>query len=224
MQKKKRKHTAPIHAFTIGWVIYTLLSPAYSLKSLVGAAVVGLIFSFITRTVCRIKDRMSGDTQQEQEPEPAKQPEPEVSYGPEVDAVIAEGKLANSELGRLYSSIRDDQIREKIRTLMQLLDKIVDDARHDPTDVPQIKRFFNYYPPTTIKLLNAYDRMSDQGIEGENITGTMTRIEEMLDTTVDVYKKQLDSLFANQALDIETDIAVMNAMLAREGLGGKDFK
>ena len=47
----------------------------------------------------------------------------------------------------------------------------------------------------------------------------------MLDTAIAAYKKQLDALFANQALDIETDIQVMNQMLEREGLSGKsDFK
>ena len=83
----------------------------------------------------------------------------------------------------------------------------------------------NYYLPTTIKLLNAYDRMSAQGIEGENLDKTMKSIDAMLDDAIAAYKKMLDSLFANQALDIETDIQVMNTMLAREGLaGGKDFE
>ena len=74
--------------------------------------------------------------------------------------------------------------------------------------------------PTTIKLLNAYDRMGSQGIEGSNISGTMTSIEEMLDTAIAAYRKLLDSLFANQAMDIETDISVMNTLLKREGLSG----
>ena len=53
----------------------------------------------------------------------------------------------------------------------------------------------------------------------------MKNINEMLDAAIDAFKKRLDSLFANQALDIETDIEVMNTMLAREGLsGGKDFE
>ena len=52
----------------------------------------------------------------------------------------------------------------------------------------------------------------------------LKNINEMLDAAIVAYKKQLDSLFANQALDIETDIAVMNAMLDREGLSDKkDF-
>ena len=69
--------------------------------------------------------------------------------------------------------------------------------------------------------------MDSQGIEGENIDKTKSSILDMLDTAIDAFKKQLDSLFANQALDIETDIDVMNTMLRREGLSGSaadDFK
>ena len=62
--------------------------------------------------------------------------------------------------------------------------------------------------------------MGAQGIEGENISGTMKNIDEMLDTAIEAYHKLLDSLFANQALDIETDIEVMNTLLKREGLSG----
>ena len=83
----------------------------------------------------------------------------------------------------------------------------------------------NYYLPTTIKLLHSYDRMSSQGIEGENLDKNMKNINEMLDAAIDAFKKRLDALFADQALDIETDIEVMNTMLAREGLsGGRDFR
>ena len=124
------------------------------------------------------------------------------------------------EMGRLYSTIEDPEVRKKINEIMRISDKIVQDAVQDESDVPQIRKFLDYYLPTTIKLLNAYDRMSDQGIAGDNLTRSMKSIEEMLDTAIEAYKKQLDSLFENQALDIETDISVMNQMLAREGLTG----
>ncbi|MEI3102245.1 MAG: 5-bromo-4-chloroindolyl phosphate hydrolysis family protein [Oscillospiraceae bacterium] len=115
-------------------------------------------------------------------------------------------------------------MRQKINELMRITDKITQDAIADPADIPQIKKFMNYYLPTTIKLLNAYDSMSAQGIEGENLDRSMNSINEMLDAAIVAYKKRLDSLFENQALDIETDIKVMNRMLAREGLSGKkDF-
>ena len=86
-----------------------------------------------------------------------------------------------------------------------------------------IKRFSSYFLPTTIKLLNAYDRMSDINVDGENISATKKRITDILDTTVAAYEKQYDALFANQALDIETDIIVLENMLKKEGLSGRDF-
>lgn len=146
------------------------------------------------------------------------------SYGPEIDPIVEEGNRALSEMGRLYMTIKDTDVRVKINEIMRITDKITQDAIEDPSDIPQIKKFFRYYLPTTIKLLNAYDRMSSQGIEGENIGKSMNSINEMLDVAIEAYKKRLDSLFENQALDIETDIDVLNQMLEREGLsGGKDF-
>jgi len=146
------------------------------------------------------------------------------SYGPKIDPIIEEGNRALAEMGRLYGSIQDREVRQKINEIMRITDKIMQDAIQDPADVPQIRKFMNYYLPTTIKLLNAYDRMSLQGIEGENVDKSMKNINEMLDTAIEAYKKRLDSLLANQALDIETDIAVLNTMLERDGLtGNKDF-
>ena len=170
-------------------------------------------------------------TQQQAQPQYTSQrvqqqgrPAQKKSYGPEVDPIVEEGNRALSEMGRLYMSIKDTEVRGKINELMRITDKITQDAISDASDIPQIKKFMNYYLPTTIKLLNAYDRMSAQGIEGENLDKTMNSINTMLDDAILAYKKMLDSLFANQALDIETDIEVMNTMLAREGLtGNKDF-
>ena len=144
------------------------------------------------------------------------------SYGEKIDPILKESDTALKEMGRLYSSIKDPEIRSKINEIMLITDKIAQDAMEDPSDIPQIKKFFRYYLPTTIKLLHAYDRMSSQGIEGENIDKSISNIKEMLDVAIAAYKKRLDSLFENQALDIETDIDVMNQMLEREGLSGTD--
>ena len=146
------------------------------------------------------------------------------SYGPKVDPIIEEGNKALAEMGRLYQSINDDAVRVKINEIMRITDKIMQDAIEDPDDIPQIKKFFRYYLPTTIKLLNAYDRMDSEEFQGENITKSKNNIYEMLDVAIEAYKKRLDSLFENQALDIETEIDVMNQMLQREGLAdNKDF-
>ena len=52
----------------------------------------------------------------------------------------------------------------------------------------------------------------------ENISGTMERVENMMGTIVTAFERQLDGLFGDQALDISTDITVLENMMAREGL------
>ena len=91
-----------------------------------------------------------------------------------------------------------------------------------PEKLPQIRKFMSYYLPTTLKLLRSYDELSRQGVSGQNITGTMEKVEGMMDTIVLAFEKQLDSLFGDQAMDISTDITVLDNMMAREGLTGGD--
>lgn len=229
-RSKKPRRSSPKYGFALTWLIMAALLPIYKLWALVLTGAVSALVSFLLNSYANKKEKDSSKVNAEVKAEEPVTPEPEKakpeakSYGPEVDAILAEGNRALSEMGRIYMSIKDVEIRKKINEIMRITDKITQDAIEDPSDIPQIKKFLNYYLPTTIKLLNAYDRMSAQGIEGENLDKSMKSITEMLDTVIVAYKKRLDSLFANQALDIETDIEVMNTMLAREGLAGdKDF-
>ena len=224
--KKKKKSVSPIYTFAITWLILSLIIPLYKIWGLLITAGLCCFTAFITgRISAKHSAKEEAEEQQVKQAEEKPAAPEKKSYGPEIDPIIEEGNRALSEMGRLYMSIKDVEVRQKINEIMRITDKITQDAIEDPSDIPQIKKFMNYYLPTTIKLLNAYDRMSAQGIEGENLDKSMKNINEMLDAAIVAYKKRLDSLFANQALDIETDIEVMNTMLAREGLsGGSDFK
>lgn len=221
---KKKKSAAPIYTFGLVWVLLSLITKMFRLGTLIFAALAAGLSSYLVGRKKKKQAEAEEAAERAAEEKAAAEAPPPVSYTPEVDAVLEERNRALKEMGRLYGSIREPEIRQKINELMRVTDKITMDAVSDPSDVPQIKRFLNYYLPTTIKLLNTYDRMSAQGIEGENLNKSMKSIEEMLDASIDAFKKHLDSLFADQALDIETEIDVMNQMLAREGLiGGKDF-
>lgn len=219
-KKRRRKFVSPIYTVAVIWIIYSAMYPPYNIGRLSVLALLSVAGFAAVRAIAKSRDsgKEQNDPAQEQKKDEKK--EEEKTYPPQVQAIIDEGKKAQQELGRLYASIPGLDVKKKIRDIMEVSDKIIQDAIDDPSDVPQIKKFLDYYLPTTIKLLNAYDRMGAQGIEGENISGTMGSIEEMLDTAIVAYKKLLDSLFADQAMDIETDIEVMNTLLRREGLSG----
>lgn len=238
MRRKRRRGIGPVGTIVLIWVIFAFILPVLRLSGgLIAAGLAVMASVWAANALRRKAEKRKAEqaseaipvqyTEVTPEPEkpaaqeaPAAEPSP---YSPEVQAVIQEGRTALKEMGRLYASIPNPEIRSRINELMSVSDKIIRDAIDDPADVPQIRKFLDFYLPTTIRLLNAYDRMSAQEFGGENITGSMQRIEEMLDTTIAAYKKQLDALFANQAADIQMDIDTMNTMLAREGLGGKGY-
>ena len=121
---------------------------------------------------------------------------------------------------RLNDSIKDVKISAQISHLEVTTGKIIDAVVEKPAKLPQIRKFMNYYLPTTLKLLNAYDRMDSTGVSGANIDGTKGKIEEMLDTICVAFSRQLDALYGEEALDISADIKGMEQMLQQEGIGG----
>ena len=194
MKKIVHKPAAPIYAAAVVWILYALLFPPAS------AAVY-----LIARLFCR-------DVVEEVEEKP------EPTGNAELDKMISDGNLAIAEMKRLNESIKDEKISRQIDRLEEISGKIFDCVKASPEKLPQIRKFMNYYLPTTLKLLNAYDRMGSQGVSGENISGTMERVENMMGTIVTAFERQLDGLFGDQALDISTDITVLENMMAREGL------
>ncbi len=205
MKKIVHKPAAPLYAAAAVWVLYALLFPLYRVGHFVIVLAASAVVYGIARLFC--KDIV------EEVPQ-----EPETTGNQELDQMIAQGKGALDEMRRLNDSIQDAAISAQIERLSQVSDKIFQQVQKNPSQLPQIRKFMNYYLPTTLKLLRAYDDMSRQGVQGENITGTMERVRGMMSTIVTAFERQLDSLFGDQALDISTDITVLDNMMAREGL------
>lgn len=217
--KKKKGSVAPFYGVAVTWVAYALLFDLYTVWNFLFVALLSGGVFLLLRAVCTDKED-SPVQQAEQEEE--KEPEKEESTGnEELDKMIRDGRLALSEMKRLDDNIPDETISAQIRRLEEVSGKIFEQVKADPGKLPQIRKFMDYYLPTTLKLLNAYDRMSGAGVSGENIDSTLEKVEKMMGTIVTAFEKQLDSLFGSEALDISTDISVLETMMAREGLAGE---
>lgn len=213
--KKNSGAVAPYYGVAATWVVYALVFDLYTVWNFLFAALLSGGVFLLLRAVCA--DRADVPVQ-EKEPEP----EEETSTGSEeLDRMIREGRMAIAEMKRLDDNIPDETISAQIRRLEEVSGKIFQQVKEDPQKLPQIRKFMDYYLPTTLKLLNAYDRMGGAGVSGENIDSTMEKVEKMMGTIVTAFEKQLDSLFGSDALDISTDISVLETMMAREGLAGE---
>ena len=214
MENGKRKSAAPFYAAAAVWLAYALLLPLYAPLHYCLAAVASLAAFGLASALCR-----AGAVEGEAEKTEPAAPKAAASTGnPELDKVIRDGELAIRELKRLDENIPDQEISADIVRMERASARIFEEVRTHPEKLPQIRRFMDYYLPTALKLLNAYDRMHAAGVSGENIGTTLAKVEGMMRTIAEAFEKLLDSLYGAEALDISTDITVLENMLAREGL------
>lgn len=204
MKKIRKRSPIPFYGTAIAWVLCCFALPVYKLSSLLITAGIALVVYAV------LSKFFPGETVEVKEP---------VTTGvPEIDALLREGENVTAEMRRLRDKISSTDIRGKVDEIINLTEKIYNDLADDPSDLKQVRRFSNYYVQSTLKLLRTYVSMQSQNVEGKNISGTLSRIESVLDTIIAAYKKQLDALFANQSIDIDTDITVLETIMKREGL------
>ena len=122
------------------------------------------------------------------------------------------------DIRQVNDDIPDEVMSAKIDRIEEITAKILAYQKTHPERSSQLRSFLNYYLPTTLKILRAYAQLDAQGIEGENISAAKARIEGMMDQVVAGFEKQLDKLFQDQAMDISSDVQVLENMLKKDGL------
>lgn len=152
--------------------------------------------------------------------------EPEAESAPQSAPKEAEegysGVLRN--IRRANDRIADEELSRKIDRLEQVTGLIFREVEEHPEKKERIRTFFDYYLPTTQKLLDAYAEFEETGVDGENLREAKARIEQTMDAIVEGFEHQLDQLYSVDAMDVVSDIKVMESMLYRDTASvAKDF-
>ena len=148
----------------------------------------------------------------------AKQKKTVSSQLPQVQEVLDKGNAFIAEIRRCNDLIPGFEISEKISRMELIVQRIFERAASHPEIIPDLKKMMDYYLPMTVKLLNAYADMDAQPVQGETIRASKREIEQTLDTLNMAFEKLLDSVFEDTALDVSSDISVLQTLLAQEGL------
>ena len=137
---------------------------------------------------------------------------------PEVQKIVQAGDEYVRRIKAANDAIPGEVISAKISRMELLVDRIFDRVEQNPDSVNDMRRMMDYYLPTTMKLLEAYEELDVQPVQGENIISSKKEIEDTIDTLNIAFEKLLDSLFQDTAWDVSSDISVLHTMLAQEGL------
>lgn len=127
------------------------------------------------------------------------------------------------QMQELNNKIEDKDVSEKIDQICEICEKIFEQTKEMKDTPASFKKFESYYLPTTIKLLEVYTEVDDQPVDGVNIETIRRDIPSILNTLIQAYQNLLDGLYANMAMDVSSEIAVLKDMLTQEGLVENEF-
>lgn len=149
--------------------------------------------------------------QTEEENTPKESPRRPTIENEDFEEKLREIRHLNDEIENGLVSYRIDRIGELTASIFRVV-------REKPERADEVRKFMNYYLPTTFKLLKTYSLMEKQSYQGENIIASRKKIEDILNTLIHAFEQQQDRLFQSEALDVETDISVLETMMASDGL------
>ena len=231
-KQKSKRSVIPIYAIGAVWLLY--IGKLGTIRGVISCAVVSAIVYAILRIVLPGSKQPEQSTEADEQPQAAR-PEPDRQEAPkeaektekippELQSVINQGNTSIAKIRQLNDAIPDERMSAQIDLIERLAAQIFDCVKAHPEKLKQIRQFLNYYLPTTIKLMEQYVTLQNQGMKTENIEDGMQKIEGLLDKVIVAFQRQLDSLFETDVVDITADIRVMEQMMASEGLTRKtDF-
>ena len=211
-QKKNNASKAYIIAFLVMGVVvvlYSLIFKLYRWQHYLIAAGIALLAGRIAYIMAQ-----GVDTSKEA---PVQQVIPKTG-DLAVDSLVEKGQEMLAEIRKENDLIPDAELTAQMNQLEDVANRIFHTVAEQPAKAPQIRRFMDYYLPTTLKMLSGYRKMDERQVTGKNAQETRSQIREAMNTVLKAFDKQLDALYQDEMLDLSTDIDVMETMLRQDGL------
>ena len=180
MEASNRAPVAPFYAVAVLWLVYGALFPLYAVMHYVLLGLISAGVFFGINVLCK----KGGVVGQAEAPEAAPKSKEESTGNAELDKMLKDGRMAVSEMKRLDDNIADAGISADIVRLEQVSQKIFDEVKRDPEKLPQIRKFMDYYLPTTLKMLTGYRKMDERKVEGKNADATRQQIRSAMDVVI----------------------------------------
>lgn len=221
MAKKINQSTSPGKGLVAGFLagggtalVYSLLFPLHRLGHYAIAGGLALLLGRVAYIM------FSGLDTSQQAPAMTDLP---VTGDEAVDRLIARGRDLMAQIRQEDELIPDPELSNQIVELERISGQIFKTVIEQPGKAPQIRRFMDYYLPTTLKMLTGYRRLTERGVSGREAQATKGRIESAMKVVLGAFEKQLATLYQNDMLDITTDIDVLETMLRQDALLGSGF-
>lgn len=199
MIRVERRSALPFWTAAAVWVLWAIALPMYLWYHYLICAVVSASAGFITAKLA---------------PTVVTWEKAQINTGnPKLDDILIRIGEIRSALAKAESAADDPSA---IRRISTALTGIGDELTRDPSDIDNVRRLFSYYLPTIEKLAEKYVFFKAES--GEIAAKSASEIEAAFGMIAVAMEKLRDSLLEGDALDISTDIDVLENILKQDGL------
>lgn len=203
-EEKRTRPVLPIYLAALVWPVGALLLPAYRLSNLLIIAGLSLAAYVLGTKFCPTRV--------------IRKQVPYATGSEDVDAMLS-GISANlDKLHVLNDAIPDPELSAAMTRMEKAGRSIAAAVEQAPDKARSIDRFARYYLPEVIKLMTTYANMEKNGVKGGNADQILTELRRNAATTAKAFENQLDALYSAEAMDISTDIEVLDGILKSQNL------
>ena len=204
LQQIRKKPVLPLWLAALAWPVGALLLPVYTLWGLAATAVLSLVVYLAASRLCPVRI--------------VTREVPYATGSEDVDAMLSGIEANLNALHALNDAIPDPQLSAQMDRMEQAGRGILQAVEASPDKADQISRFARYYLPEVVKIMAAYARMEQNGIRGGNSEQIQSEVRANAATMATAFENQLDSLYSAEAMDISTDIQVLDTILKSQNL------
>ena len=222
-QRKRKGRKAGIIAFGVTALAYSLIFPLYRIGDFILCALLSLVAG---KVISIMGEGLALTTHNQQDRAREAKPVEEIplSGDDNADQVILKGQEMLHTIRAENDAITDEALSGQMDELERLCVQIFTTVAEKPGKAPQIRKFMNYYLPTTLKMLASYRTMDERGVSVEDMTSARAETIRGMNMVLTACQKQLDNLYRDTMLDVSTDIDVLEQMLKRDGYTESDLK
>ena len=202
--------------------VFALFAALFHPQSL-GGYVLGGILSGLAGAVIGIMGSGLDTTPHNKQPESMEKVKADTG-NPEVDALLTRGREMIAQIRSENAKIPDSGLTEKLTALENKCAEIFRTVYEKPAKASQIRKFMDYYLPTSLKMVQGYRMLEERGVTGKQSEEAKQRITEALDIVLKSCDTMLANLYRDDVLDLTTDIDVLEQMLKRDGLTESDLQ
>ena len=203
-QEIRKKPVLPLWLAALAWPVGALVFPVYTLWGLADTAALSVVVYFAAERLCRVRI--------------VTREVPYATGSEDVDAMLAGIEKNLDALHALNDAIPDAKLSAEMDRMERAGRGILQAVEANPDKAGQIDRFARYYLPEVVKIMAAYARMEQGGIKGDNADQIQSEVRANAATMATAFENQLDSLYSAEAMDISTDIQVLDTILKSQNL------